>query len=176
MTLRPKTGGIYANRVSTPNIASALGRGSQNDTRAVSDVALGVGSGGASAGADGSGWFSRPLEDVPAFDTRRESDNVPVKNNAGYFTVSNPNLPFDLYAPTLDGDEALGWYDYPSLIVPTVAGGIAAAARGGQSSRKAFVDKYGISPREALGKAIPLVTRNSMFGQKKRAIKKKPAQ
>lgn len=64
----------------------------------------------------------RPLEAPSPVDRRRDVYDEPVKTHPGVMTVDNPNLPFPLYAPTLDGDEALQWYEYPSLIVPALTG------------------------------------------------------
>lgn len=70
----------------------------------------------------------RPLIEVDSgsilSDPRRPVDNDPVKSHSGTLIVDNPNLPVPLRMPTLDGDEALQWYDYPSLILPGIAAGI----------------------------------------------------
>lgn len=84
--------------------------------RPVQGLPLAV-SGGVSADGD-----LRPLmeQDTGSFmsDPRRPVDNDPVKTHAGTLIVDNPNLPVPVRIPTLDGDEALHWYDYPSLILP----------------------------------------------------------
>lgn len=70
----------------------------------------------------------RPLIEVDSgsivSDPRRPVDNDPVKTHPGTIIVDNPNLPVPLRVPTLDGDEALQWYDYPSLIIPGIVAGI----------------------------------------------------
>lgn len=118
MTLRPKTGGIYANRVSTPNIASALGRGSENAVSAGASAAI-LPSG---RGSPSSGAGARPLMDIDAgsvvSDPRREVENDPVKTHSGTVILDNPNLPFPIRVPTLDGDEPLQWYELPTLALP----------------------------------------------------------
>lgn len=84
-------------------------------------------SGDRSVAPAGSGG-ERPLMEVDSgsivSDPRRPVDNDPVKSHSGTLIVDNPNLPVPLRVPTLDGDEALQWYDYPSLIVPGIVAGI----------------------------------------------------
>lgn len=70
----------------------------------------------------------RPLIEVDSgsifSDPRRPVDNEPVKTHPGTMIIDNPNLPVPLRVPTLDGDEALQWYDYPSLVIPGIGAGI----------------------------------------------------
>lgn len=125
LTLRPNVGGIYANRLTAPSVRQALGVpnasvssgvgvGQSAGSRAVSDYGLG-----------------RSLVGSSFIDPRREVDNAKIKSTSGVMVVDNPNVPFNLYAPTLDGDEALQWYEYPSLIAPAIAGSLEYAHKAG---------------------------------------------
>lgn len=66
----------------------------------------------------------RPLQDRLDVDPRRPVDNQDIKTTSGVMVVDNPDLPFNIEIATLDGDEALQWYDWPTL---AFAGGYAAA-------------------------------------------------
>lgn len=71
-----------------------------------------------------SGWMNdRPLAETDPLDTRRPVEAAPVKSGPGFMVVDNPLLEFPVYAPTLDGDEPLQWYDYPSLAIPAASYG-----------------------------------------------------
>lgn len=71
----------------------------------------------------------RPLPETSAVDPRRDVDHEPARTTSGFMTVDNPYAPWPLYFPTLDGDEALQWYDWPTLAIGI---GANAAARGGR--------------------------------------------
>jgi hypothetical protein len=58
--------------------------------------------------------------DVSPVDPRRGVDNQKVTMGSGFMGVDNPYLPFPVYFPTVDGDEALHWYDYPDLVLPVL--------------------------------------------------------
>jgi outer membrane murein-binding lipoprotein Lpp len=114
LTLRPKIGGVYAQRQSSPTLRQALGAENEGSP---SNMGGGNGSvGPAVGGPDG----LRPLETVNPVDPRREVDNKAISTTSGFMTVDNPYLPKPLRVPTLDGDEPLQWYDYPSLALPGV--------------------------------------------------------
>ncbi|MCE8467944.1 hypothetical protein LZ189_02540, partial [Rhodovulum sulfidophilum] len=115
LTIRPRVGGIYANNVNTPSIRAAVG---VRDENAVQDVAVGDHHGASADDVDAAGWFPRALEATSPVDPRRKVDNAPVNSTSGFMEVDNPYLPVPLRVPTLDGDEALQWYDYPSLLLP----------------------------------------------------------
>lgn len=57
----------------------------------------------------------RPLEEVDPTDPRRGVDNAPVKTTGGFMVVDNPHLDGPVRVPTADGDEALQWYDWPTI-------------------------------------------------------------
>ena len=178
LTLRPKVGGIYAQNEQTPTIGSALGRG--GDASAIQTVARGNGSSGGSAGAGGAAGVSRPLMETSALDSRRDVDNAPIKTGPGVMVIDNEWLPAPAYVPTLDGDEPLNWYDYPSLIVPGATMAVGWAADKGKRDRQAYIDRNGKSPREALAEqyansvAYARGITDAVTGGVKRKIHKKP--
>lgn len=106
-TLRPKVAGVYQNASSVSSVVGA-------DKTGVEPVSTDR---------------FRPLSNRDFLDPRREVKNDPIKTHSGFMKVDNPHLPFPLVVPTLDGDEALQWYDYPSLAVPTLLGGAVAAGK-----------------------------------------------
>lgn len=57
-------------------------------------------------------------------DPRREYKNEPVSTHSGTIVIDNPALPLPAKVITLDGDEPLHWYEYPSLIQPALTMGI----------------------------------------------------
>lgn len=59
---------------------------------------------------------ARPLVEASQVDPRRETDHAAVPTHAGVMVVDNPNVPFPLYMPTLDGDEALDVTQYPTAL------------------------------------------------------------
>jgi hypothetical protein len=109
LTLRPKVGGLYADRVVTPSIRDALGGiGSR-----VSPPGLGArGADRPSAAAPSAGL--RPLVDVDPIDPRRAVDNKPVGSTSGFMKVDSPWLG-PIYVPTLDGDEPVDILDLPAV-------------------------------------------------------------
>lgn len=107
LTLRPKVGGIYAGRVSTPTTGAALG---VSNASAVQNVVGGDDSNGSTVAAS-----VRPLAETLPVDPRRKVDNSDIKTNSGFMVIDNPAVGFPIYSPTLDGDEALQWYDLPTL-------------------------------------------------------------
>ncbi|BAQ71544.1 hypothetical protein NHU_04431 (plasmid) [Rhodovulum sulfidophilum] len=142
LTIRPRVGGIYANNVNTPSIRAAVG-GRDENARRSSFGALGAvghrnGGGSGSDDVDAAGWFPRALEATSPVDPRRKIDNAPVNSTSGFMEVDNPHLPFTLRVPTLDGDEALQWYDYPSLLLP----GALAALEGSYKAGGALRDRH----------------------------------
>lgn len=132
LTLRPKVGGIYAQREATPSLRAALGYAERssggNDVVSTRDGVSGVGVAGRPD--DPTGGID-PLLSVDPIDPRRGVDDAPVKTHSGAMVVDNP-LTGRLYFPTLDGDEVLQWYDYPTLL-------------GGYAINKSF--RYGQSLR-----------------------------
>jgi hypothetical protein len=68
-------------------------------------------------GADRGGSGFTPLVETDPLDPRRKVDNKAVSSGPGFMTIDSPWLG-RFYIPTLDGDEALNWYDYPSLAIP----------------------------------------------------------
>lgn len=121
LTLRPKVGGIYAQRGVTPSLRKALG---------VGDVSQGVRR-SSSFGADnsglvpsvgvGSGGSARGLADTLPIDPRREVDNAKITTTSGFMVADNPNVDFPIYVPSLDGDEALTLGEMPTALA-AVAG------------------------------------------------------
>lgn len=101
MTLRPKVGGIYSQQKS----------GGSNDTisNRVSPDRTGNGS------VYTSSVGIRPLADSLPVDPRRNVKNADINTSSGFTVIDNPNVPFPIYSPTLDGDEPLQWYDWPTI-------------------------------------------------------------
>lgn len=142
LTLRPKVGGLYAERVVTPSIPKAVNRATASQPDSV------VPSG--AAGRNGPSAY-RPLSTTDISDPRREVDNQPVKTSQGFMVIDSPYLGAKAYAPTLDGDEPLQWYDYPSLAIPAYSVGLGMAYNAGldKASRKwkqGLIDGYKMGP------------------------------
>jgi hypothetical protein len=97
LTIRPKVGGVYAQREAY-NANSNTVLPQQRPFNGPADVSDGL----------------RPLAEQLAIDTRREVDNSPITTSSGFMVVDNPAMG-RIYSPTLDGDEPLQWYDYPTL-------------------------------------------------------------
>ena len=119
VTLQPKVPGIF-------------GGGDAGSAAGVADEVLPVepADSGRVAGPAG-----RPLSAVDRgflADERRPVDNQDVKSHPGYMLVDNPALPVPMRVLTLDGDEPLHWYEYPSLAQPlaTMAWDIGTAGNG----------------------------------------------
>lgn len=112
LTLRPKVGGIYASRQQTPTLSKSLG--GANSASSIDSASIG---------------FGRSIPEIDPVDPRRDVDDAKIKNHSGFMVIDNPFLPFPIHIPTMDGDEPLHWYDYPSLVLPaTVSGGRAFGA------------------------------------------------
>lgn len=109
LTLRPKIGGVYAQRANTPTLRQALG--AEDDQSSASNGPDLSGGGGAdSSGPNGLG----PIATVDPVDPRREVEIKPVPSGPGVMTVENAWLP-KLWFPTIDGDEPLDLLDLPSV-------------------------------------------------------------
>ena len=104
-TLRPNMGGVFAR-------PSKFGIG--GNANSVSPV---VESNKNNRRPDGGGSDLTPLLETDPVDPRRDVDNKAVSVGPGFMVVDNP-VAGRYYIPTLDGDEALNWYDYPSLLLP----------------------------------------------------------
>jgi hypothetical protein len=103
-TLRPKMAGVFDRpskfgigsngQVSTPRVANSGSHGSPS-------------------------WLYdlTPLPTVDPADPRRTVVDKPIETHAGVMVIDSPWFG-RTYIPTLDGDEALQWYDYPSLALP----------------------------------------------------------
>lgn len=104
-TLRPKMAGVF-------DRASRFGIG--GNANSVSPV---VESNKNNRRPDGGGSDLTPLLETDPVDPRRDVDNKAVSVGPGFMVVDHP-LAGRYYIPTLDGDEALNWYDYPSLALP----------------------------------------------------------
>lgn len=106
LTIRPKVGGVYAQRETT---------GAINDSgnREISVSGSGAGSGG--GGANSSVTHSlRPLAYTDPVDPRRKVEIKPVGSGSGFMKVDNPYLP-EMWFPTIDGDEPLDVLDLPAF-------------------------------------------------------------
>lgn len=112
MTLRPEVPGIYAAGRDAPTLRQALGV----DDAAPSPVASGDRGSVPRDRFTGGDVAVRPLPEVSSVDPRRGVDNDPVKTHSGFMVVDNPSMTLEV--PTLDGDEAFHWYDYPDLLLP----------------------------------------------------------
>ena len=156
-TLRPAGAGLYQGRVSYGPLPVQGG----SDGRSVH---LDVHSGAGNSVADGG--FDPALRPLPASylnDPRRQAEHKPASSTSGFMTVDNPFLPGAVHVPTLDGDEAVQWYDLPSL---AIYGGLNAAFRGGQRARD-FVETGSFNPPgffESGGKAYALQPPNFYSG------------
>ena len=118
VTLQPKVPGVYG--------------GGDGAAAGVADPVLPV---EPSGGGRVAGPAGRPLSDVDRgflADERRPVDNEDVKSHPGYMLVDNPALPVPMRVLTLDGDEPLHWYEYPSVAQPlaTMAWDIGTAGNG----------------------------------------------
>lgn len=82
----------------------------------------------------------RPLAETSVVDPRREVDNAKIKSHSGFITLDNPYLPFPLYFPTLDGDEA------SSFAAPFAVLGSAGYAAG-----NAYEKSWSSSPAFSMG-------------------------
>lgn len=108
LTIRPKVGGVYAQREA------------YNENRSGNNSVVSPAGGAALSYGDD----VTPLSDTLPVDPRRKVDNKAIGTQAGLMVVDQPNLNAllggPMYIPSLDGDEALQWYDYPSVILPMI--------------------------------------------------------
>lgn len=124
-TLRPTVPGIYG------RTGNATAQGAVPRVAPAQRSGAGAGSGGGASG----------LLTADPLDPRRGVDNKPVTSSPGFFVVDNP-FTGRLYVPTLDGDEALHWYDYPD-VVPGLLYNAAKAAwnAGGRYAQRRETDR-----------------------------------
>lgn len=119
MTLRPKVGGVYAQRQATPTVPQAMGVSNAASVQLGASDVGGVGSVVSGAGADASGL--RPLPETLSADPRRAVDNKPQQTTSGFMVVDNPHLGFPWYVPSMDGDEAMTIGEAP-IAIPSLIG------------------------------------------------------
>lgn len=105
-TLRPKMAGVF-------DRPTKFGIGANGKTGQGSASVLGDSSDTARHSADL--YQLTPFASVDPIDPRREVEDGAVKSHSGFMVIDNPYFG-RLYAPTLDGDEQLHWYDYPDLL------------------------------------------------------------
>lgn len=126
LTIRPKVGGVYAQREAYNAINSASTP--TNGVRVAGDGRVDSG------GANG----LSPISTVDPVDPRRDVEIKPVPSGPGVMAVENRWLP-KLWFPTIDGDEPLDLLDVPSIIFapPQLAyhGGAKMTYGGGRESR-----------------------------------------
>lgn len=127
LTLRPKFGGIYAQRQAVPSLGAALGRSGDDGgtgTRALGSRETGAASSANSgsrslahhgrdrAGDDRRGPDGypglRPFTDTLPIDPRREVDPTKIEPHPGFIAIDNPHTSSVVYWPTADGDEGMG--------------------------------------------------------------------
>lgn len=121
-TTRPKIGGVYAQRESSPMLRPSNGGGNARVVAGAVPSGQDTDNNGNnrhSVGLSAEDGKLDPLLDVHPADPRREVDNEPIRTHAGWIAVDNPTFG-RLEIPTLDGDEPLHWYDYPDLVVPLI--------------------------------------------------------
>lgn len=163
LTLRPKVGGVYAQRETTPTIAAAVGGGNAN----TDPVLSGQRSGGAVVDSDHSGLT--PLSETLPIDPRRKVDNSAITTTSGFMVVDNPAFG-RIYSPTLDGDEPLQWYDYPTLAINAGASRLFEGARERYLANEAqpkrpSTDKLPVAPPRYTGRGtygMPRRSQNAM--------------
>lgn len=164
ITLRPPVPGVYGRNSLPADPEVYGGQGPEVPSSYVPSVA-------------GPAGGPRPLRTTDAGflgDPRREYDNQPVKSHSGTIVIDNPALPIPAKVLTLDGDEPLHWYEYPSLIQPAIGMGIDIASTFDPTMNGNFdgVDpdrwkrrKPKKRPYERIGRdgALPLRTRDQMW-------------
>ncbi|WP_334193566.1 hypothetical protein [Pararhodobacter sp.] len=117
-TLQPQVPGIYDRIEQGPMIGGSNARVSQGAGVGVAPVVPA----GQPVGAGGNrSSEQRPLGS--GIDPRRETEHVPNSTTSGFMTVDSPYLPFQVHYPTIDGDEPIQWYDYPTLVPPLLWAG-----------------------------------------------------
>lgn len=97
LTLRPRVGGVYAQRQATPTLRAALGQPEAPDGM-------------------------RPLPETLAVDPRREVEHNPTTTSSGFMFIDNPHFPYRFPVMTLDGDEPISIGEYPTVALGAVAG------------------------------------------------------
>lgn len=112
LTLRPKIGGVYAQRANTPTLRQALGAEDGSDSGNVS--VDGVSRAGVGRRDDAGASPLRPLSELDVLDPRREVEQKPVPSGPGFMVVDNPYLP-KMWFPSIDGDEPVDLLDAPSI-------------------------------------------------------------
>jgi hypothetical protein len=167
VTVQSPVPGVYG-RARMPSDPQVYGDGSVPDT-----TVAGLPSSGGPARYTG----ARPLPTTDVgfgADSRRAVDNQDVKSHPGYIVVDNPALGLPMRVPTLDGDEPLHWYEYPSVALPLAGMGIDAASTFDPSMNGNFdgVDperwkrrKPKPRPYERMGRdgALPLTRKQQRF-------------
>lgn len=107
LTLRPKFGGVYAERESVPSYRAALGVPDGQGSRPVAP-AVAVrpsGSGDVRGGAAGAVTAELPpLLESSSVDPRRQVDNLPITSDAGAIIIDNPNLGRAFPVPAVNGE------------------------------------------------------------------------
>lgn len=104
LTLRPKVGGVYAQRQATPSMRAALGgsngQGVARSSGGVSAPSV-AGGGGAGVGASAN---PAPLLTSDTLDPRRGIDNTDIVSDAGYIIIDNPALGEPIRVPAVNGE------------------------------------------------------------------------
>lgn len=163
LTLRPKVGGVYADRQSTPTIQAAVGGGNAKTDPVLSRQR----SVGTVVDSDHSGLT--PLSETLPIDPRRKVDNSAITTTSGFMVVDNPAFG-RIYSPTLDGDEPLQWYDYPTLAINAGASRLFEGARERYLANEAqpkrpSTDKLPVAPPRYTGRGsygMPRRSQNAM--------------
>jgi len=114
-TLRPKVAGVF-------DRPTKFGIGANAEVAKGSSAGVVSGNGADAAGHVNYGYKLEPFPEVDPIDPRRETDDVAVKSTPGFMVVDNPYFG-RLNIPSLDGEEALHWYDYPDLVIPALQWG-----------------------------------------------------
>lgn len=113
LTIRPKVGGVYAQRQAIPSLSAAVGGTNAGASQPYSNNGPRVAGDGRvdSGGANG----LSPISTRDPVDPRREVEIKPVPSGPGVMAVENRWLP-KMWFPTIDGDEPLDLLDVPSVI------------------------------------------------------------
>jgi hypothetical protein len=141
LTIRPKVGGVYAQREAVPTMRQALGVADGNG-RAADGASDSGGVSGYSAAALSYGLD--PLLESHPFDPRRPVDNDPVKSHSGFVTIDNPATG-RMWIPTLDGDEALSLGEYPTALWAWATRERGIGARVGRAAKDSW-DTFRLGP------------------------------
>ncbi len=145
LTLRPKVGGIYAQRTAVPSAYEARrGTNYQVNSNPVS------GSGGVGGSASSIAGLP-PLLTVDPADPRRAVDDKPISTTSGAMVVDSPLLG-RYWFPTIDGDEPVDVFDVPSFaaMIPQLGykGGQFLSYGGGSESRPNMTHAQGLALRD----------------------------